>query len=293
MVAAGLLALVDLGQPGSAAEAVRSLELIREVWGARTKAPFVTELRETLFGLAEQSLAKRFEEEGPGLALHGEVKQLPKDRIQVTYDFQKPEQLSDWIPTEDRARPRGTFGELKRAEPLAECRGGVLETAGEVSLKHLLEFEGAQSLSWKSKMVAGEGVSEDQLLNFHVSLCHSGKTGSITVVNLLALEVADFAARDNRRQDPETVEVRYDTLYLCALEHDGEKRVRFLREGNEIFADDCGGCQSGGVQLWAHSDYVVEFDDVEITGKVTEQSLAALGERWIEAEVEALGLAKE
>lgn len=292
-VAAGLLALVDLGQPKSAEEAVSGLILIDQVWKARQKAPFVTDLQGTLRELAAQALEKRLDEEGPGIALHGKAKMLEGGRIRLAYDFEKPEQLDDWLSTDDRARPRGTFGELESDEERIEVHGGVLSLSGPVARRHVLEFEGAQSFQWKNKMLAGEGVSEDRQLVFHVSFCLSNKTGNITVVNSIALEVADFKARDNRRQDPPQVDVRYDNQYLCMLEHDGKSRIRFLRDGNEIFADDqCEALKSGAVQLWVHSDYVVEFDDVEISGKVTEKSLEELKERWIEAEVEGMGLAK-
>jgi len=289
-VAESLVALSDAAEDESSEAVPRALELIGEVWARKGKASFLEPLHDELHSLAETLYGRRFDEKGAASALAGEVQVLADGRLRIRYDFSKAQQLDDWVLEETPGRRHAGYGELKTDRSSFEWAGGKLLAIGQTSYTHRLQLEGPQSISCRCRILSGGESEEQREMSFEVSLCNGPRMARVGILNAMGLDVIDAKTGELHRQAPEEVKIHYDTDYVVRLEHDGRSQVKFLREGEELFSDSCHGNLRGPAALFLHSDYAIEFDDVELVGRPTDASVRGLREAWVAARVGEMGL---
>ncbi len=108
----------------------------------------------------------------------------------MRYDFEDQKQLGDWREEEGPDRLRENAPPLKRESSFLECKNGVLRAAGQVSRRHVLEFEGPQELRWSEITKAVTGTRSDYLLYHQVALCHDPNGSYASVINSISLQAA-------------------------------------------------------------------------------------------------------
>ncbi len=288
-VAELLIELSAAASEESAEAAPRALELIGELWSQKEKVSFIAALGGDLETLAEQLLGAQFEAGGVETALAGAVQTREDGRLAVSYDFADEKQLGDWQLEETPGRRHAGYGELQSESSSFGCENGKLIGIGQTSLTHRLQFEGPQSIACKCRMLGGDMAEQQLELSFEVSLCNGPRMARIGMVNALGLDVVDAKTGALNRQKPDEVKIHFDVVYELRLEHDGRNQVKFLRGGDEVFSDSCHRNVRGAVVLFVHSDYAIEFDDVEIIGTPLETSVRALRDAWVAGRLAELG----
>ncbi|MCB9916439.1 MAG: hypothetical protein H6828_15030 [Planctomycetes bacterium] len=277
-VAGPLAELEAAGTPTDLAGSARNLAAITALWSLRNDVPAVMAMSGDLQVAAREALELEFAAQGLGAELRGAVETLPDGRVRVKYDFSDERQLEDWPAWTQRSRlreaydvERGADGELARVD-------GLLRGDGAFERRHVLAFTGPQSIEFFNRFHYQDG--EGLHLVFQVSLCTLDDGSFAGTVNADVLESA-VRGGSPQRLDPPEVEVRFDTDYHVRLEYTAEGALVLSRDGEECRRMAIEPGREGRVQLFLASDYLVDFDDIVLTGRPTAAALADLRERYV------------
>ena len=269
----------------------RALECIQMLWSRCDTLDFVPPLKGDLRVSASRAYTSIFEKQGLSEALEGELTRLPDGRIRLRYDFEDPAQLHDWPLEEGPDELRKDAPELHRLKTLLDCEKGKLRLAGSASRRHVLGFEGEQVIRWKDITHQGPGGARDEyILQCLVMMCCKDDGSYVASINSNTMELNDTETGEFLNELTPVIHTHFDTEYQMELHHDGSETVTLWRDSNRDLEIPCGPRKKGGVRLWIHSDYVSEFEDLEIIGRITEESLAAFSVAWIAARVGEMGL---
>ncbi len=289
-----LEALVELArlQPrDSIATARRALELVQVLWSKRHALDFVPPLKGDLRVCASRAYVNIFEKQGLAETLEGELTRLPDGRTRLRYDFEDPAQLRDWPLETGPDELRKDAPELHRERSILDCEKGKLRLAGTASRRHVLGFEGEQGIRWNDITHQGPGGARDEyILQCLVMMCCKDDGSYIASTNSNTLELNDTETGEYLHELTPVIQTHFDTEYQMELHHDGSETVTLWRDSHRDLEIPCGPRKEGGVRLWIHSDYVSEFEELEIIGTITEESLAAFSVAWVGARVKEMGL---
>ncbi len=267
-----------------------TLEHVSALWALRERVPVVTTLRPKLIGAASLALAARFAELELNELLAGHVEERRDGTLFLRYDFSDPAQLEDW-PLDDETRSFEDSEPRVTTPKRLLVRNGKLQGEGEISRTHVLGFEGPQTMSWQEIAHQGTGVTDEKVLHYRFALCKvPGKLSELATVNSLQLCAKDEDAREYLFRDPKKNNTRFDTTYENSLVFDGTGNFALLRDGEEQLSVPAGSRLTGHPHIWLQSDYTIEIEALELTGKITAASLARLRQRWTAAELAKLRL---
>ncbi len=279
-IAAELLELTRLAESYDLTDVVRSLELVRALWERRNDTPLVMQLASDLRLAASHALGLEYDSQGPAAVLHGEVDELADGVVRLSYDFSDEQQLEDWPLQGDRKGYRDPYPQLRASSNSLEVSKQRLVGLGAVARRHLLEFEGPQSLSYSSRFLFDESMGNKGLY-FRVSLCTSFEGDYLATLNSSLLERFDLGAMQLTGSRPAEIKGYYDVEYRYVLAYAADGLLSLTRGDGERVELQCSPGLSGAPRLWFHSDFVVDFDDIILEGKPTEASLDALRERYV------------
>ena len=278
------------GAPLDPISAELALGHISALWTEHKENPVVTALQPKLVGAATLALGTRFAELELDELLAGQVEERRDGTVFLRYDFSDPAQLEDW-PIDDETRS------FENSEPRVTTpkrllvRNGKLQGEGEISRTHVLGFEGPQTMSWRETALQGTGVTNEKVLHYRFSLCKvPGKLSELATVNSLELCAKDEDAKEYLFQDPPNNNTRFDTPYQNSLVFDGTGNIALIRNGEEQHSIPAGSRLTGHPHIWLQSNYTIEIEALELTGKITATSLASLRGRWTAKELAKLGL---
>ena len=270
----------------SAAERVTHL---RDLVGLRKDVAFVQELAPLLRHSAAFELTRDFDGKELSQVLNGKVEDKGDGSVHLIYDFESPDQLLDWPLDEYRADLHKRWPAPQVSQSYLEVRKGKLEGLGEVSRTHLLVFEGPQAVIWKIRVSTGGAYTPQKPDAVRVGLCSNEEGHYAASYGGLELEVLT-AESEYVFQPPPRFTYLLDSEYVRELRLEAGGRLTVHSDGQEANSTTCPVELAGHPQIFLHSDYLVEIDQIELFGTVTTASRAALRERWVQARLQELGL---
>ena len=299
-MAARVLRLAHARIPVNDGQASPLLAELRPLLGARLGAKdaskelatIIDPRRASLRRFASICLGKQFDAAGiAGAGLKGHVLAKADGVVRLTYTFDRPVEAEDWTPCNTVVLDRQGKNDLKTSleESWARIEDGVFRSRGVIGWISNLEFIAPMTVAWKYTTHPPDPKNPtEERLTVRVSLCDDGKTSRAEAIDFFGVQSIDTASRFHQTQCDLKAYVWGQPLQAL-LTHDG-KNVTYAVEGKPDHTVPCGPRTSGHVGLWINSDAIVEFDEVEIEGRLEPHSLARLRTKWVEqrlAELEA------
>jgi hypothetical protein len=249
--------------------------------------------REGLRELASAVWGVLYEQDGLPEILAGEVRRLDSGALRITYEFDNPEELGDFVATPEYLEARrGDRFELPadaKKVPLT-IRGGNLEGQGALCYRHKLAFV-TPTVRYELLYGRTRGTGR-QLANLLVGLCDDGKGSFIGCWDLFDLEVTDVAEHYARVAFAGSERsIKPAKAYKVELKHDGRK-VTLTVDGKKTREIACGPRQAGALFLWVHAEVPVAIKRLEIEGRLDPEGAEDARRAWIEGKLEQSGLAE-
>lgn len=282
-VAAALLDLDDVGEPADTGTARANLEALTRLWELRHDVPALEAAAGDVRLAARKALEVEFAGGGFQEELRGALQYLGGREVRITYDFSDDQQLEDWPVQRDRSLHK-VFGPILEEGGELLLRGGELRGIGQAGRRHVLEFEGPQSVEYDMSFLAQEG--EGRQLNFQVTLCSRPDGTYLSAVNGSLLEVC--VGPDVQRASAEDVITYFDTEYRVRLAYDGKSTLTLDLDGERELELACPPGLAGVPRVFIHSDYEVRIDNVVLTGTYTLDAANELRERFVARELTEL-----
>ncbi len=267
----------------------RSEELRALLERAAALAPTLPEggaggARPALRGLAWEAARALFEQYGIQLAMKGEVEHLGGGKIRLTYDFDDPDQLKDFV--DDPEPAYWLYGKSTVEGPgRYEVREGALKFTGSRGLRLTLPVA-QPTVRYSVQFTDPLQLDLEQF--FYLVIGIDDETGyHACAFNCNDLVVYDpQGVRESAREDRGVTVHKPVRLVLQHLE-DGSVS---MQEGDAELRFE--GCQElgRGIGIRFRGEFPVQLLDLQVEGTVTDEDWAAAGERWVAAELKRLGL---
>jgi hypothetical protein len=265
------------------------LARLAAVVGDHGDAAEVAALRAELRAYARLALAVVFDLGGPPQLVHAGWEGLPGGRVRLTYDFDDPAQLADFVRDDEYLQGRrGRLGELVGERTDVRVAGGALVGLGQAVLRHALGFAPPLTVRYQLAFRQTEELGSADRWFVLLGVCDDGREGYAGGLGRLDLEVAanhgvEAAIAEDRRP------MYQNAAYAMELAHDGET-VTLTMDGERMQALPAGELQGGGLFLLYHSDYHVEIRELVIEGRLHEGELERARAAWIEQRLDERGL---
>ena len=254
------------------------LKSVGELGGRYARVDLVRARASLLQRMAAEVLKVRFEEAGLRGLLKGEYRPLGDGRVRLSYGFDDPRELEDFV-VEDYLREHA-FTEVG-AWRIGDKH---LKAKKLLSMRHILEFEGEvrMSATWlypeqvSRRYQMWLGVNDDGEGNFVAARPDGG---------LLLID----GPNDTVRDVDGGFRWRYDELYTLEVHYDGEKRAFCTIDGEAHKSLDAGPRTSGGVFLFVCSQMRFQLHGIVIEGRPGGAALKRLRDEWMGRELGVLG----
>lgn len=285
-LSAGASALEEVaarGVPAGADEARATWEAVVALVQEHGDASVVAERKPALAQLATLALEATLGGAGVSELLHGEVTDRPLDRIRIEYAFDDPDELLDFAPIDYLA----SWRERRDLEGDSgfSIEGGALRGVGAAAVRHALEFEGRQTITYE---LVFHDDDEEEPDSFMLGLCDDGDESFVGAVGVGGLFAFDKLTQFHQQQAPfQPVPGR---AFEVEVRHTGKLRIETRVDGERLHQVPCGPLKAGGLFLWVHGDDPVELRRLTIEGEPTEAGLARLRGVWIEGQLAREGL---
>lgn len=297
------LAALEQAAPGAdaalaadvAAEVVERLERLVADPLART---VLGERRGALGDLARRAFAALYDAEPGRLPLQGAVERLDRERLRITYAFDRVEEADDFtLDSAAMADWHATMTPVPKApeDSYFIVKQGAFFGDGQLVYRHALEFGPGVRVRYTMRYIPREGDTLDVGVVM-IGLADNGQQGFVAASEFGDVYAIDPATYFNERKLYEGERlVGINQLYEAEarLEPDGERAVlEAWRDGKLRNELDAGPHRRGGVFLFVHSPRIIAIETLTLEGVPEPASLARLRERWIDERVAALGLAR-
>lgn len=283
-----LQGLSEGGLPETVEEARPVMESLRRLSTEFGDLELVQVRRPAMVRMAYRAQALLFEEEGLAEVIHGALEPLGDGRYRITYGFDDPAQ------GEDFADVRYLPGYRWKGSPDPEdstpfhVEDGVFVTRGATCARHVLEFEGPQTVRMRYVFRTPQGPFDNRIKAM-IGLCDDGAGSFVGCDMIGGLTVSDVA-RSYLQETPSAMQVFMDTEHVVEVNHDGGETVRTTFDGQPAAESPCGPRLTGNVFLWANSECPFEVVELVVEGRVAPASVRTLRAEWVDARLEELGL---
>jgi hypothetical protein len=287
--AVGLLSeLSAAGIPEKEEAARTAVEKVSRLIGEHGELELVKARHAALTQLAHRAWTILFERDGLPDVLHAKVEELGEGRWRLTYPFDDPAEASDFTATPYLNEQRWKGSPTAQSSTPFHVADGVLAGKGALCVRHVLEFEGPQTVRMRYVFKTPEGVFDNRIRSM-IGLCDD-KAGSYVTVDMLGgISVMD-RARAYQQQAESASQIFMDTEHALEIVHDGAERVRTSFDAQPAAEVDCGPRLVGSLFLWLNSDSPFEVLELSIEARVAPASLRTLRLEWVQARVKAMGL---
>lgn len=291
-VAAELRALSKIDVPSDLATADATVERIRALVANHGDRELITERHEPLRLLAGAALTTRFDKVGLGGVMHGKVTEVSPTRLRLTYDFKEPEELLDF--TEDSeylASARYGGGVLSDGvKTKVEVKRGAVVGVGSTCFRHPVVFEAPLQVRYRMEFQERK-KNPDGPLHFVVGILDDGLGTYAGHFGFGNLRVRDKnTGYEESSWSTEGIPFIWGKVYELEVRQDDKGIITSIMNKQEMKNLDAKTLRSGSIFLWWHTDARIGFHEVEIEGTVTDESLALIGEGWVETQLVKLGL---
>ena len=287
--AVGLLSeLSAAGIPEKEEAARAAVEKVRRLVAEHGELELVRARRGALTQLAHRALALLFERDGLPDVLHAKVEDQGQGRWRLTYPFDDPSEATDFVtvPYLNEQRWGGSPG--AQASTPFHVADGVLAGKGALCVRHVLEFEGPQTVRMRYVFRTPEGAFDNRIRSM-IGLCDDKAGSYITVDMLGGISVMD-RARSYQQQVDSSSQMFMDTEHALEIVHDGAERVRTSFDGQPAVEASCGPRLVGALFVWLNSFSPFEVLELSIEARVAPVSLRSLRLDWVQARLKAMGL---
>ncbi len=267
----------------AASDASRAVDAVERLVRLHGKDPLVVARRADLEACCRSFLDKAFGARGGSdFGLRGAVESLPGDRIRVTYEFDRPDELEDfqkvrYLDVLGTPRLKGSVG--------AEITGGALVGSGPLCLVHHVAFAGPTTVTYELT-VPDAGRESFQ---FYLGVCDDGFENGCYVNEFGGVIAVDRKRNYLQRLFPESATLELGHRYSFSVALDGAGRVTVSRDG-DVAVRLAGFPRRGGrLLLWMDTPTQVRLDRLVVEGGLTERARGLIRRRWVERRMKGLG----
>jgi len=251
--------------------------------------PEIAALLPELRGYARRALEVVFEREGAPQLVAGKWEALPERRVRLTYEFDDPSELLDFVPDDEYlASRRAVLGSLRGGPGEVEVTGGALFGTGSKLLRHRLGFQAPISVRYDELFELTDAVRDPEVAYSAVGICDDGRGNHAAAYGLQHLEVFE-GKRPTSANPGEPTMFTIGATYALELAHDGAGKVT-LSLGGLVQQELPTSLTRGGVFLLFHTDMSVRIRRLVIEGALDEEALAKARAAWIEDRLAERGL---
>ena len=287
---ADLRELADYESPSEAQDFVNALQVL---WQESSEVDCVKSRTAPMRGLARAAYALLSEGLSPVDHLNGQVTLLEDDLVRVHYDFETPEQESDFrSDITYLAAYRSANGPLvAEGHPDAlHVSKGSLRGSGRALMRHVLEFQAPLKVDWKVRYRHGKAGDQGKIV-YALGLCGDRLERTIlaSIFGWLRLILPGGRVQLYKPEADPLIWAVHE--YVFSFEHDGDE-LKYVRDGkgSATTGGSAHGLTEGRVFVFLHSDHEVWLTELTIEGKVGTQALENRRRSWVAEQVEALGL---
>ena len=290
------LALSDVRQRAdyeASSGAQEFVNALQALWESSSELECVNSRAAPLRGLARAAYDLLSQGLSPVDHLNGQVTQLDGDRLRVHYDFETPEQESDFRPDITYlAAYRSANGPLVGEEHLDALRvhKGSLQGSGRALMRHVLEFAAPLKVDWKVRYRQGK-AGDDGKIVYSLGLCGDRleRTIMASIFGWLHMILPGGQVQLYKPEADALVWAVHE--YVFSFEHDGET-VKLVRDGKgaSTTSGSAQGLTEGRLFVFLHSDHEVWLTELTIEGEVKAEALEKRRRIWVEEQVAALGI---
>ena len=232
--------------------------------------------------------------EGQGLTdrLEGRIETEPSGVVRVAYEFDRPEELADFVQAPgylpDRAAKLPPTG-LGPGENETVVRGGNLEVQGSVVLRHMLPM--TAPIRVRYEVLYGRArPGKERAATILVAICDDGAGNYVGAWDIFDLEAIDIESGNVALAYTETDRILVPARsYAIELSHTGKGAV-LLVGGQKIQEVATGPRDTGSLLLWFHTDVYLALRKLEVEGTVAPDAIETVRDAWVEERLVELGL---
>jgi hypothetical protein len=264
-----------------ATEMDRSGSLAATVW--ETARPGLAQLAGSCWSLL-------FDRAGAEGLVSVPIRPLEDGRIRLTYDFNEPSEIDDFVPAGDYLldRSQELFTLEGQASTLAVA-GGEWRGRGHAVFRHPLVLQPPLRVRYElvyGRPRPGKGLESTVM----VGICDDGAGNYVGAWDLFDLEAIDLPSR--------RIELDYEEgerplkpakPYAIELRHDG-KHAELWVDGEPKKKVAADARTSGALILLVHSEVTVAIRRLEIEGTLDLEAIGAARELWVAGQVRGMGL---
>jgi hypothetical protein len=283
--------LAERAPPADPAGARAALSAVEALLAQRTEACVAARLA-ALGVLAEQLLAEVADGMTIAELVHAKVSEPSPGTLRLAYDFASPDQAEDWQLDE------GYLDDLRRQLPPLKGDEEVFAPgpqgfagAGATCWRHVLDFQAPTRVRYQVRWELDQSAVR-KVFAFAVGMLADASERHLRAQELGFLYVDEQDGRYTAVRPKGDSTVQLGRTYTVELVHDGEK-VGATVDGELRAEARAETRKEGHVFLWCHSDLRITVPALEIEGRVTPASLAALRAQWVRAKLHALGVADD
>ena len=286
-VLGALDALAAAGVPTDPATATKCIERLRALKKDFGATPQVLERAALLRQLAAVAAEKQFTPSCIAAQFAGKLEFPSEGRAKVTYAFDTPKELDDFVRQEGYMTEwSGVYEPIRKpaADSKLTLSGGALRGDGELCYRLALPFKMPVSARYKFKVGSvpkdGSGIS-----SMMVAVCDNGEHSYIGCEGLGIVTSVDVSKGQKKIAIPKPEKLTVDKEYSLELRV-ANKRVTSLVDGAVIKEISSGALQRGEILVAIHSDAPYAITHLEVEGDF---DIATLRARWIEALAAGVG----
>jgi len=288
---AELASLATVPAPSTGPEADSALARIETLRTTHGALRLVREAQAPMAALARSALEARFDAIGLEGVMQAKVETLGKDRVRLTYDFEKEEQQKDFIELPDYLDVlRSSAGKVSpETEPRIEIKDGALVGTGSTCVRLPLPLASPTKVSYEFKFV-NQPESQEMACRFMLGLLDDGKGSFAGCIGFGNLLVRDKRKRVNDSAfDTEGGAFYFDQIYEVEVAQDAKGKLVSSVAGEKKQELDAKTRTQGSILLWFHAECSIAVHNLVIEATLPPGATHDLEETWIEAQLAELG----
>lgn len=215
---------------------------------------------------------------------------LKDDRIRLTYDFNQPAEVEDFMSAGDYLldRSQKLFTLESQVSTLAVA-GGEWRGRGHAAFRHPLVLLPPLRVRYEvvyGRPRPGKGLES----TVFVGICDDGAGNYVGAWDLFDLEAIDIPSRQIELDYEEGERsLKSATPYSIELRHDGKHAELWVdgKPKKKVAAD---ARTSGALIVLVHSQVTVAIRRLEIEGKLDPEAMGAARDLWVAGQVQGMGL---
>ncbi|HIF39524.1 MAG TPA: hypothetical protein EYQ74_00320 [Planctomycetes bacterium] len=291
---AHLHTLASTPAPTAPFEAEALLALCREATELDRSNPLTADLwesaRPALAQVARSCWSFLFDSAGAEGLVAVPITPLEGGQVRLTYDFNEPEEVGDFVPAGDYLLDRSQeLFKLESQTSTLAVAGGEWRGRGHAVFRHALVLQPPLRVRYElvyGRPRPGKGLES----TVFVGICDDGEGNYVGAWDLFDLEAIDIPSRriETDYEEGERT-LKSAKPYAIELRHDGNHAELWVDgEAKKKVAADAR--TSGALIFLVHSEVTVSIRRLEIEGTLDPEAMESARELWVAGQVRGMGL---